>query len=70
MQLEDWAFNKQQLATTGFTVINNVFTTAEISAIANEIAAGRNHSTMYVSLLKNILAKFVLIKKIVTSLHC
>jgi len=37
MQQEDWTFNQQQLATAGYTVINNVFTTDEISAIATEI---------------------------------
>jgi len=39
MQQEDWTFNQQQLATTGFTVINEVFTDADVSAIATEISA-------------------------------
>lgn len=39
MFMEDLVFNKQQLTTEGFTVIDNVFTAGEVSAIANEIAA-------------------------------
>lgn len=38
MLQKDWAFSKQQLATAGFTVIDNIFTVGEISAIAAEIA--------------------------------
>lgn len=35
---EDFASSKHQLNTEGFTIINNVFTANEISAIADEIA--------------------------------
>lgn len=33
MQQENWPFNQQQLATAGYTIINNVFTTDEIFTI-------------------------------------
>lgn len=39
MQFEDWTFKKQQLATAGFTVIEHVFTDAEMNSIATKIAA-------------------------------
>lgn len=39
MENEGLAFNKRQLTTSGFTVIDNVFSAGEINAIANEIAA-------------------------------
>ncbi|WP_298736912.1 phytanoyl-CoA dioxygenase family protein [uncultured Chitinophaga sp.] len=42
MQQEDKAFHEQQLATAGFTVIDNIFPDADISAIATEIAATVN----------------------------
>jgi hypothetical protein len=37
MQQKDWTFNQQQLATAGYTTINNVFKTAQISDITTEI---------------------------------
>lgn len=38
MQQKDRTFHQQQLAIAGFTVINNIFTNADISAISTEIA--------------------------------
>lgn len=37
MERSDWTYNQHQLAKAGFTIIDNIFTEAEISAIAMEI---------------------------------